>query len=162
MWRQQLLDHHPFFKLSATRLIYQELRVITGDDTRLSLIICRVFVKWKTAKCFFKIKMSKRRQKASKYAAATPTSSDISIGTNCTHSLSRDTIPLSCSFVKYLLRAFCPLLRPQTPLPDARVFYSHLTNGKFGFIFPANLFKNSAFVTLSNYKAFTMFATLSK
>jgi hypothetical protein len=70
--------------------------VITGDYLQLLLIICRVIAIRKTIKTFFKeLKHEKDGVKNLKSAQAAPNSSNLSFGTTCSHSQSRDTIPLT-------------------------------------------------------------------
>jgi hypothetical protein len=70
--------------------------LITSDDLRLLLIICRVTAIRETAKTFIlELKHEKDIEKKSfKSPRATPNSSDLSFDPSCTHSQSRDTIPL--------------------------------------------------------------------
>jgi hypothetical protein len=65
--------------------------MITGDDPRLSFIIRRVL---SNEHAVLDLGREKDGKKSYKFAPAALTSSDLSIGTNCTHFKSLDTIPL--------------------------------------------------------------------
>ncbi len=98
VWRHLLLDYRHYFNLSAIGTDTSAC-LIFGDDLRLSLIIRRVTgtVKHKTAKtCFWEVTHEKTSKRVKNMLRqATQNSSDLSFGTNFSHSQSRKTIPLN-------------------------------------------------------------------
>ncbi len=103
-----------YFKLSEIRTVFSACliyRQVSIDHRWWSaaVIICTVTAIRETAKtCFLELKYEKDVKKSLKSTLATSNSSDLSLGTNCSHTQSRDTIHLILPLFKvYWSRTVC-------------------------------------------------------
>jgi hypothetical protein len=96
-WRWLLPDYRWYFKLGNRNSTFRLLDLSASEQCLpVSLIIRWVSVQWEATKtCFFTIKTWKDA-KESRICSPAPNSSDLSIGTKCIQSQSRDFIPLMC------------------------------------------------------------------